>query len=187
MKKYGLILALALSSFILGCSGDSSLEKTSEPSQKNKPEKSPPAQVKDDPEPKVEISQKPSKNSNKNKKIFPNQTSESEESLIPKARPSLFQKPLYLKLIYKKNKSASKKVHIFRCKKGDTCPAAVFLSQVQFQKKTKGCLQIYGGPETARLFGFWGKRKIRGRFSMESGCEIERFETIKPLIAAARF
>ena len=45
------------------------------------------------------------------------------------------------------------------------------------------CTQIYGGPETARVRGTIGQRRIDRRFSKTNGCEIADWERAEPLLA----
>ncbi|HET8758077.1 MAG TPA: hypothetical protein VFM58_18800 [Solirubrobacteraceae bacterium] len=47
------------------------------------------------------------------------------------------------------------------------------------------CTQQYGGPETATVEGTLDGREIDAKFSRVNGCEIERWETVKPLLEAA--
>ena len=47
------------------------------------------------------------------------------------------------------------------------------------------CTQIYGGPETARVRGTIGVRRIDRRFSKTNGCEIADWERAEPLLAAS--
>jgi hypothetical protein len=46
------------------------------------------------------------------------------------------------------------------------------------------CTEIYGGPETARVRGTIGERRIDRRFSKTNGCEIADWERAEPLLAA---
>ncbi len=46
------------------------------------------------------------------------------------------------------------------------------------------CTQIYGGPETARVRGTIGDRRIDRRFSKVNGCAIADWRRAEPLIAA---
>lgn len=45
------------------------------------------------------------------------------------------------------------------------------------------CTEIYGGPETARVRGTIGERRIDRRFSKTNGCEIADWERAEPLLA----
>ncbi len=47
------------------------------------------------------------------------------------------------------------------------------------------CTQIYGGPETARVRGTIGDRRIDRRFSKTNGCEIADWQRAEPLLAAS--
>jgi hypothetical protein len=44
------------------------------------------------------------------------------------------------------------------------------------------CTEIYGGPETAKVFGMFQGRQIRARFNRTNGCEIDRWERLAPLL-----
>jgi hypothetical protein len=46
------------------------------------------------------------------------------------------------------------------------------------------CTQIYGGPETARIHGTIGTRRVDRRFSRTNGCEIEDWNRAKTLLTA---
>jgi hypothetical protein len=40
------------------------------------------------------------------------------------------------------------------------------------------CTQIYGGPETARVTGFWRGQRVDSRLSRQNGCEIARWNAL---------
>ncbi|MER7516944.1 SSI family serine proteinase inhibitor [Streptomyces sp. NPDC126499] len=44
------------------------------------------------------------------------------------------------------------------------------------------CTQMYGGPATAHITGSWQGRSIDARFSRADGCEIERWENLRPVL-----
>ncbi|MFF0751098.1 SSI family serine proteinase inhibitor [Streptomyces sp. NPDC004267] len=44
------------------------------------------------------------------------------------------------------------------------------------------CTQQYGGPATARITGNWQGRSIDARFSRANGCEIDRWENLRPVL-----
>ncbi|WP_069813726.1 SSI family serine proteinase inhibitor [Streptomyces sp. TP-A0874] len=44
------------------------------------------------------------------------------------------------------------------------------------------CTMIYGGPVTARLTGVWAGRPVDARFSRSDGCEIARWDNLRPLL-----
>ncbi|GAA2791030.1 SSI family serine proteinase inhibitor [Streptomyces showdoensis] len=44
------------------------------------------------------------------------------------------------------------------------------------------CTQQYGGPATARVTGTWQGRSIDARFSRADGCEISRWENLRPVL-----
>ena len=48
----------------------------------------------------------------------------------------------------------------------------------------KACTEIYGGPETARIAGTVGGRGVDADFSRVNGCEIERWDSVSPLLEA---
>lgn len=121
------------------------------------------------------------------KSIPKKKTSSEDEPVIPRVSATIFQKPLFLKIAYKKNPNSSFKTYTFRCRAGVFCKPTVFFSQIQFKKKKSGCLKIYGGPEMLYMSGSYGSQKVSALFSRQDGCEIERFETIKPFLVAAKF
>lgn len=44
--------------------------------------------------------------------------------------------------------------------------------------RRQACTQIYGGPQTARVTGVVGGRRVDARFSRRNGCELSRWQTI---------
>ncbi|MER8042552.1 SSI family serine proteinase inhibitor [Streptomyces sp. NPDC094032] len=48
--------------------------------------------------------------------------------------------------------------------------------------KDQICTQQYGGPATARVTGDWQGRTIDARFSRANGCEIGRWDTLRPVL-----
>ena len=48
------------------------------------------------------------------------------------------------------------------------------------------CTQVYGGPQRARIRGTIRGRAVDGRFSRVDGCEIARYERVRPLLRLAR-
>ncbi|MEV7281911.1 SSI family serine proteinase inhibitor [Streptomyces sp. NPDC093111] len=44
------------------------------------------------------------------------------------------------------------------------------------------CTQQYGGPATAHITGDWQGRSIDARFSRGNGCEISRWENLRPVL-----
>ncbi len=44
------------------------------------------------------------------------------------------------------------------------------------------CTEIYGGPETARIAGTVEGRGVDADFSRVNGCEIERWDSVSPLL-----
>ncbi|RZS43744.1 subtilisin inhibitor-like [Herbihabitans rhizosphaerae] len=44
------------------------------------------------------------------------------------------------------------------------------------------CTLIYGGPEEARVTGFWRGRWIDAEFSRETGCELGRWSNMVPVL-----
>lgn len=47
------------------------------------------------------------------------------------------------------------------------------------------CTKIWGGPQTARIVGHWQHGEIDAEFNRSGGCEIARWDVIKPLLVAA--
>ena len=48
------------------------------------------------------------------------------------------------------------------------------------------CTEQYGGPERARIRGTIRGRAVDGRFERTNGCEIHRYERVRPLLRLAR-
>ena len=46
------------------------------------------------------------------------------------------------------------------------------------------CTQIYGGPEVARVTGRFRGNRIWAEFRRRDGCEIGRWERLRPLLPA---
>ncbi|MCX2179065.1 subtilase-type protease inhibitor [Streptomyces sp. SKN60] len=44
------------------------------------------------------------------------------------------------------------------------------------------CTQQYGGPATAHITGTWQGRSVDARFSRANGCEIDRWENLRPVL-----
>ncbi|MEU8621124.1 SSI family serine proteinase inhibitor [Streptomyces sp. NPDC048623] len=44
------------------------------------------------------------------------------------------------------------------------------------------CTQQYGGPAVARISGTWQGRHVDARFSRANGCEIDRWENLRPVL-----
>ncbi|MEV6331490.1 SSI family serine proteinase inhibitor [Streptomyces sp. NPDC051909] len=44
------------------------------------------------------------------------------------------------------------------------------------------CTQQYGGPATAHITGTWHGRSVDARFSRANGCEIDRWENLRPVL-----
>src|ERR671934_230904 len=47
------------------------------------------------------------------------------------------------------------------------------------------CLEIYGGPQTARVTGRLRGRRVDARFDRHDGCEIERWQRVRFLFPVA--
>lgn len=46
----------------------------------------------------------------------------------------------------------------------------------------QACTQQYGGPATAHVTGSWQGRTIDARFTRVNGCEISRWENLRPVL-----
>ncbi len=51
--------------------------------------------------------------------------------------------------------------------------------------RNRVCTQVYGGPETGRIVGTIGDRKIDRRFRKTNGCEIADWKRAQPLLRLA--
>ncbi|RYJ05551.1 MAG: hypothetical protein EON52_10980 [Actinomycetales bacterium] len=49
---------------------------------------------------------------------------------------------------------------------------------------TKPCTQLYGGPEVVTLTGTIDRKAVNATFSRTDGCEIERYDAVRPLLKA---
>ena len=47
------------------------------------------------------------------------------------------------------------------------------------------CTQQFGGPQVAEVTGTLRRTPVDARFSRQNGCEIDRWETVRPLLEAA--
>lgn len=48
--------------------------------------------------------------------------------------------------------------------------------------KKQMCTQIYGGPQQATIKGTWHGEKVSATYSRKNGCEIHRWNAIKPVL-----
>ncbi len=46
------------------------------------------------------------------------------------------------------------------------------------------CAQIFGGPAVATVKGTWQGKSVDARFARNDGCEVARWDALKPLIGA---
>lgn len=44
------------------------------------------------------------------------------------------------------------------------------------------CTQIYGGPQQATVEGHWQGDRVHAAFNRKNGCEIHRWESVKPVL-----
>ena len=51
--------------------------------------------------------------------------------------------------------------------------------------KERVCTEIYGGPGVARVTGWFRGRKLWVEFRRRNGCEIDRWERVRPLLPRA--
>ncbi|MGP4000039.1 SSI family serine proteinase inhibitor [Streptomyces sp. 8N706] len=49
------------------------------------------------------------------------------------------------------------------------------------------CTMIHGGPATAQVTGTWAGRPVTARFNRANGCEIERWNRLRPLLPDTSF
>ena len=66
------------------------------------------------------------------------------------------------------------------CREVESIPAGTF----DPVPPDRACTEIYGGPETARIYGTVGGQGIDADFSRVNGCEIERWESVSFLLEA---
>ena len=52
--------------------------------------------------------------------------------------------------------------------------------------RTAVCAEVYGGPQTGRIAGVVRGRRVNARFSRQNGCEMARYDRVRPILAAAR-
>jgi hypothetical protein len=77
------------------------------------------------------------------------------------------------------------------CGEGDgsaACRAAERLEPRDFGPvpDNVACTDIFGGPQTARISGTLRGERVAASFSRTDGCEINRWETVAPLLAEVR-
>ena len=97
--------------------------------------------------------------------------------------------PTYsLKIIYKADQESSKEVSSLECKPaggtintpGVKCARLLKISSPFAPiNPDQICSQIFGGTETARIYGYWQGKKINARFSKSNGCQIERWNRVE--------
>ncbi len=80
------------------------------------------------------------------------------------------------------------RVATVRCPGSAACAAVAELTPEDFAPVpgNRVCTLQYGGPDTARVTGTLRGEDIDARFSRTDGCEITRWETVAPLLEAAR-
>jgi hypothetical protein len=66
----------------------------------------------------------------------------------------------------------------------EACAATDKLTKTDLAPTPEGqaCTQIYGGPETATIKGTLHGENVDASFSRTDGCEIERWQTVEPLL-----
>ncbi len=77
-----------------------------------------------------------------------------------------------------------------RCEPGDTsraCKAAARLKPADFGPLPNdiACIELFGGPQTARISGRLRGEPVSTSLSRSDGCEINRWEGFKALLAQA--
>jgi hypothetical protein len=67
---------------------------------------------------------------------------------------------------------------------GGACAAAARLEPEDFAPvpPNRACTQLFGGPETARVFGRLRGVTVSGSFSRTNGCEIARWDVMSALL-----
>jgi len=50
--------------------------------------------------------------------------------------------------------------------------------------KDMACTEVFGGPQTAEISGTWRGQPVDSRLSRANGCEIARWDALKPLLEA---
>lgn len=48
--------------------------------------------------------------------------------------------------------------------------------------KNQMCTQIFGGPQQAKIDGTWHGTKVDATFNRKNGCEIKRWNALKPVL-----
>lgn len=48
--------------------------------------------------------------------------------------------------------------------------------------KNQMCTQIFGGPQQAKIDGTWHGRKVDATYNRKNGCEIKRWNALKPVL-----
>jgi len=86
--------------------------------------------------------------------------------------------------------NAAKELRV-TCGEGDAsaaCRAAERLKPGDFSPvpDNVACTEIFGGPQTARISGTLRGERVSATFSRINGCEINRWETVAPLLAEVR-
>jgi len=71
--------------------------------------------------------------------------------------------------------------------RSELCGQVAALRPADFEPVPDGvaCTQQFGGPQVAEVTGTLRRTPVDARFSRENGCEIDRWETARPLLEAA--
>ena len=74
-----------------------------------------------------------------------------------------------------------------RCGDDPGCAAAQKLRPADLEPVPDdvACTELYGGPQTATVAGTLERERVDARFSREDGCEIARWDKVKPLLETA--
>jgi hypothetical protein len=70
----------------------------------------------------------------------------------------------------------------------EACGAAAGVSDADLAPPAgdQACTQLYGGPQTASISGTLRGEHVDARFSRTDGCEIARWEHVRPLLGEVR-
>ena len=73
-------------------------------------------------------------------------------------------------------------------RRATACRRLRALSPAAFLPKpaSVACTELYGGPQTGRIRGTVGGRRVDGRYERTDGCEIGRFDRVRPVLRVAR-
>ena len=87
-----------------------------------------------------------------------------------------------------KNPARVLRLRCDRPEQSRACGAAAGVSRADLAPVPAGtaCAELFGGPQTARIRGTLRGEQVNARFSRVNGCQIQRWERVRDLLAEVR-